>query len=576
MAPAKGSIPPETAPGDPVALRCPKCHERYRCADEGGTPRTLCPRDGTRLEPDPLCEHLIGGRRIVDYIGGGAQAAVFKAHVPPPARHDALKARYEAMKILLGAADPRALRRFEEEAAILSGLRNPHTIRVHDFGTEQVLGGLPYLVMELAEGVTLNELYASQAQGKLPWSRVVRIGLGLASALTEAHHDEVVHRDIKPTNIMVATTDEGDDFPRLVDFGMALSAEGTRTVKGRAMLGTPGYFAPEQWPLPPRVVGPPADLYALGVVLLETLLGYNPYGYSQPEDVAQDELCLVAWHEARCGMTPPIPGGIPAELHTLLEGLLAVDPERRPTALETRTRLRALLDTALLGPYLNQLESERAELTRRVAEFKARERSLNLKSHGWLRAAAVGAMALGLGLLVGFFLRGESSTPELAGAPSGPRVANGRQALPAEPSRPEPVVPPAHDAAPRSIPEDAAPQPPPVDAALPPSDAAATSVWLRVPGMPAVLETTEVKGLGLRLEGELRTTSLGPAGETEWQLGSRHVLLRCNGNLLLGPDDLKNCVDEAKKEKKVGVPEVKIEYLTPKGLPGEVQLEVFL
>jgi serine/threonine-protein kinase len=208
----------------------------------------------------------LGPYRILEQVGRGGMATVYKAH------HAAL-ARNVAIKVLpMHLADDDVFReRFRAEAVTIAKLRHPNILAVYDYGNES---GLYYIVTEFVDGGTL----ADQLGKPLPVDYAVRMLAPVASALDYAHARDVVHRDVKPSNVLVAR----DGTVIVSDFGLARMLEGTlpRLTQTGALVGTPEYMAPEQ--AAGESAGPAADRYALAVVAYEMLVGAVPFSADTP------------------------------------------------------------------------------------------------------------------------------------------------------------------------------------------------------------------------------------------------------------------------------------------------------
>jgi serine/threonine protein kinase len=245
---------------------------------------------------------VIDGRYVVDeLLGRGGMAEVYRAQ-------DTEADRPVAVKVLRGV-EPRDARRFRSEVDVLARLDHPGLLKLRGSGTH---AGVPYLVLDLAEGPTLaGEL----AAGPLAEERAVTVGEQVAEALAHAHRTGVVHRDVKPSNILF---DEAGRA-RLADFGIARLA-GTPSLTGTGqMVGSVPYLAPEQVEGAP--VGPPADIYALGLVLIECLSGHPCYPGVQVDAAV-----------ARLHHPPTVPDGVPRWLGALLTVMTERGPARRPLA----------------------------------------------------------------------------------------------------------------------------------------------------------------------------------------------------------------------------------------------------
>ncbi len=217
----------------------------------------------------------VGPYQIMAQLGSGGMATVFKAY------HAALD-RYVAIKVLHPAfkQDPNFLSRFQREARIVAKLEHPHIVPVYDFSEAS---GQPYLVMRFIEGETLKARLASRA---LTLAEVQAVIKPVSEALAYAHGQGVLHRDVKPSNILL--TPDGGVF--LADFGLARIAQaGESTLSQDSLLGTPQYISPEQAQglsdLDART-----DVYSLGVVVYELLVGRVPYQADTPYAVIHDHI----------------------------------------------------------------------------------------------------------------------------------------------------------------------------------------------------------------------------------------------------------------------------------------------
>ncbi len=245
--------------------------------------------------------------QIVASLGEGGMAAVYKAYQPA-------MDRYVALKILPRhfASDPLFVTRFEQEAKVLAKLQHPHILPVFDFGE---VDGYTYIVMPYIQSGTLAELLTGQP---CPWPKTSSIITQLADALDYAHAHGLIHRDVKPTNVLI--DDSGHCL--LTDFGLAKIMEGAihLTTSG-AIMGTPAYMSPEQGM--GRKLDGRTDVYALGVILYEFATGRTPYTADTPMAVMikhiSDPLPLPS------SINPEIP---PAAERVILKAL-AKDPEDR-------------------------------------------------------------------------------------------------------------------------------------------------------------------------------------------------------------------------------------------------------
>ncbi|MBN1679617.1 MAG: protein kinase [Anaerolineae bacterium] len=218
------------------------------------------------LSADPLLNQTLGGCAILEQIGEGGMATVYRAQRESDEGIVAVK--IIAPK-LANAADFAA--RFRREARLMASLDHPHILPVYDYGTQD---NLIYLVMRLLEGGALNKHIAERA---FPLEDAVRIVDQIAAALDYAHARGIIHRDLKPANVLM----DADGNTYLTDFGIAKWTEETTGLTMTGMLmGTPGYMAPEQWRTEP--VDPRTDVYALGVMVFEMLSGKMPFDAETP------------------------------------------------------------------------------------------------------------------------------------------------------------------------------------------------------------------------------------------------------------------------------------------------------
>ncbi len=204
----------------------------------------------------------------------------------------------------LGGADRRSA-----EVRTLTGLRHPNLVELLDAGTDH---GCEFLVMALVDGPTLGQACRHR---RLPLARTAQIAAAVGDALAYVHAGDVVHRDVKPDNVLLGPGPR----VRLADFGIARTMSATRATQSGLVLGTAAYLAPEQ--VTGAEVGPPADVYALALVLLECLTGHREYPGAALESAM-----------ARLHRSPQLPAELPAGWAALLAAMTATDPAARPSA----------------------------------------------------------------------------------------------------------------------------------------------------------------------------------------------------------------------------------------------------
>lgn len=272
---------------------------------------------------------VLGQRyRILDRIGGGGMALVYRAE-------DTALGRPVALKVLRSqfAADPEFVRRFRREAQAAASLSHPNIVSIYDVGQE---GEHHYIVMELVEGETLKSRI--QRQGPLSVEETTRIGLEILAALEHAHSHKIVHRDIKPHNILLSR----DGRVKVTDFGIARAVTTDTVTNTGSILGSAHYFSPEM--AKGQGATEQSDLYSLGVVLYEMVTGRVPFQGESPITVA---LKHVQEEVLPPGVLNP---QLPAELEAIILRALAKDPAQRfSSAAEMRQTLEQFLEDHRAG-----------------------------------------------------------------------------------------------------------------------------------------------------------------------------------------------------------------------------------
>jgi eukaryotic-like serine/threonine-protein kinase len=287
--------------------QCPRCKTRFRGEI------AVCPVDGETLQrmQDPLLGRTIAGRYLIeDKIGGGGMGIVYRARHQVIARDVAIKflhARY--------TRDPTSRQRFLGEARAANQINHENIIDITDFGETD--DGLVFLVMEYLQGRSLDHEIAGRP---MPARRALRIAAQIAAGLARAHELDVIHRDVKPGNVFLLRRRGEVDVVKLLDFGIARFERELRITDRGALLGTPEYIAPEQ--VRTGEVSPLTDLYALGCVLFEMLVGRPPFMGNMTEVLVKQMRELPPPPSRLSAETPP-------EVDALVLKMLQKDPQRR-------------------------------------------------------------------------------------------------------------------------------------------------------------------------------------------------------------------------------------------------------
>ncbi len=302
---------------------------------------------------DSVCDDAIDGYRLEREIHRGGQGVVIAAYQESTKRPVAIKLLLDGA---LASDQDRA--RFEREVELVAHLRHPSIVTVHESGSTS--RGRPYISMELVDGVRFDVFVQEHFQdgGKASEGQcreIVRLYLGICDAIEYAHRRGVIHRDIKPGNVLVAD----DGRPVVLDFGIA-KAVGAQagTTKTGEFLGTLSYAAPEQLGSSPDLIDTRADVYALGVMLYEALTGARPSG--------GDELSLAETVRNVTGQDARRASSVNASVSRDLDAVLRKALERSPAQrYQTAGQLRDELSRAISGMPVRAREHERAYLLRR-------------------------------------------------------------------------------------------------------------------------------------------------------------------------------------------------------------------
>jgi serine/threonine protein kinase/TolB-like protein/Tfp pilus assembly protein PilF len=340
-----------------------------------------------QFSPQEMIGRTLGHYRIEALLGAGGMGEVYRAR-------DARLDRNVAIKVLPRhlSSHPDALARFEREAKAIAALPHPNILAIHDFGRE---GGVTYAVTELLEGETLRQRIRPVATAGLAgvgWREAVKIAASVAEGLVAAHARGIIHRDIKPENIFL--TAEG--VVKVLDFGIArvkkavvsnaqtLISQGASETKPGTLMGTIGYMSPEQ--VRGDNADAPSDIFSLGCVLVEMLIGERPFA----RDSAAETMAAILRDE------PPSLDcdhlEIPPELEKIIHRCLAKMPEERfQSARDLALDLRSLL-TGTSGAYRAASGAFRQASGSMPAPQLSKETSY--LGRGWLVAAMIALLAI--------------------------------------------------------------------------------------------------------------------------------------------------------------------------------------
>jgi serine/threonine-protein kinase len=281
---------------------------------------------------------ILGNYRVLDLIARGGMGSVYRA------RH-AVLGRPAAIKLLRPelTSDPALLQRFVNEAKAATQIRHPGVVEVYDYGTTE--DGLAYLVMELLEGVSLEQRLAER--GRMAIREAIALARGIAGALRAAHREGIVHRDLKPANVFLVPDPDAPvgDRIKILDFGIAKLVEPARThhTMTGALIGTPLYMAPEQ-ARAAHTIDHRADLYSLGCILYEMIVGQPPFRAAGAGE-------LIALHLLEAPTPPSQRAAVPVALDLVVMRLLAKEPaERYATAADVIAALDALGTASVVPP----------------------------------------------------------------------------------------------------------------------------------------------------------------------------------------------------------------------------------
>ncbi|HVF44538.1 MAG TPA: protein kinase [Pyrinomonadaceae bacterium] len=302
-------------------------------------------RVGVSLEPDeedPLVGRVLDGKyEIVSRLGAGGMGSVYRARRVLIGDEVAVKVLHTKF-----VNDDTLVERFRREARAAAQLQHPNVVTIHDYGEARGREGFAYIVMELVRGESLRQLL--RREGRMTAARAVSLMRDVCAGVGAAHRRGIVHRDIKPDNIIVIPADEDSAAERVkvVDFGIAklrdmASDDGTLTAAG-AVVGTPFYMSPEQ--CKGESLDPRADVYSLGALLYEMLVGSPPFN-------APSLAGIILKHVSE--PPPPLPSDVqaPTALRAAVARSLSKDPAaRQGDASEFSREIQSALDASAATP----------------------------------------------------------------------------------------------------------------------------------------------------------------------------------------------------------------------------------
>lgn len=307
---------------------------------------------------------MVGPYKITAQLGAGGMATIYKAY------HERLD-RYVAIKVMhpIFLEDATFLSRFEREARIVARLDHPHIVPIYDFAE---LDNQPYLVMKFIEGKTLKSINEA---GSLSLEAILRLLPPIADALDYAHRNGVLHRDVKPSNILL----DKADVPYITDFGLArMAAMGDSTLSADMLLGTPHYISPEQ-AQGKRELSASTDIYSFGVVAYELLVGRVPFHADTPFAVIHDHIYRPL--PPATSLNPDLPPSV----ERVLDKVLAKSPETRYA---TATSFVNALKAAIAEASMTTLNPNRAQVAKDNDERLAIEDAIAVASDGIAPAVA--------------------------------------------------------------------------------------------------------------------------------------------------------------------------------------------
>ena len=341
--------------------RCPECGGRLMAGSQNGmcarcllaaALRNPAPASCVAL---PAPGELIGSCRVVRLLGEGGMGLVYLAEQEQPI------ARQVAVKIIKLGMDTRAvLARFQSETQALALMEHPNIAQVYEAGSS--VNGRPYFVMEYVPGIPITD-YCDHH--RLDTRQRLQLFLQVANAAQHAHQKGVIHRDLKPSNVLVMHRD-GEAIPKIIDFGLAKATERTLTEETAfteigLLIGTPEYMSPEQASLERRDVDTRTDIYSLGVLLYELLVGTVPFDSKYLRREGYDEIRRIIRED-----DPPTPA---SRLMSLGAGVTRIASDRATDAGGLRKQVRGDLDWITMTAMAKDRERRYASASELAADI---------------------------------------------------------------------------------------------------------------------------------------------------------------------------------------------------------------
>lgn len=382
------------------------------------------------VEQDPLIGELIAGRfRIRSRLAAGGMGVVYLAEQVPLGRKVAVKILKSQPDLSM---EESFSRRFLLEAAAVANLSHPNTVIVHDYGRDE---GLLYFAMEFIDGPTLGKLIRNQ-RGPLTPLEALHVARQIASSLRDAHDRGLVHRDLKPGNVMIQARGDDPLFAKVLDFGLVkivAQEEGENLTQSGIMMGSPRYMSPEQ--VTGGEITHLADIYALGGLLCFMLTGKPPF-----ESTSHFEAMRAHVYSPVPSIAQVAEQAIPADIDRLVQGCLAKDPAER---IQTMGELVAEIDriSGISTPHSMSISLDDVTVSDTIEPEPDLEESGGAKR--WMVAGVAVVLTAGLGLAAAFAMPGGGTETESVvaiqpGAPTAPGVTPVESGInpPANPTSP--------------------------------------------------------------------------------------------------------------------------------------------